>query len=204
MGQQPLVVKYYVCLSCRSKEEAEQIEDISLPRLKLEESGQLFPMNQSVEHICQTLNPHKVSEAAIHIFHFIYFHFKETLNWKKKIISFLLPNWINYFLKWIIGERDIFLPKIHATDSFSVLRWKLKFDYFLCETEIYSFFLRSLPSARGRLTFQMFVTESLLGVVVALWSTYICVYLISARIKAIVVCASNLGVMKGKIFQFCE
>lgn len=80
MGQQPLVVKYYVCLSCRSKEEAEQIEDISLPRLKLEESGQLFPMNQSVEHICQTLNPHKVSEAAIHIFHFIYFHFKETLN----------------------------------------------------------------------------------------------------------------------------
>lgn len=45
----------------------------------------------------------------------------------------------------------------------------------------------------------MLIIESLLGVVVALWSTYICVYLINNRIKAVVVRGSNLDVMKGKM-----
>ncbi|KAM7289915.1 hypothetical protein ISCGN_030043 [Ixodes scapularis] len=42
------------------QERSRAVEDISLSHLKLEESGQLFLMNQSVKHICQTANPHKV------------------------------------------------------------------------------------------------------------------------------------------------
>lgn len=52
------------------QERSRAVEDISLSHLKLEESGQLFLMNQSVKHICQTANPHKVSEVVIHIFNF--------------------------------------------------------------------------------------------------------------------------------------
>lgn len=63
---------------------------------------------------------------------------------------------------------------------------------------MYSYFLRSLPSAPRSLMFQMLIMESLLGVVVAFSSVYICVYLINNWIKA-VVRGSNLSVMKGKM-----